>query len=372
MKTRALIVAGAVMCTALSAPVSALAQAVVDPLHRPAVATRKIDRAVLLGAAAAGARLVAVGERGLIGLSDDQGKSWRQARAVPTSVTLTAVKFVSGTIGWAAGHGGIVLKTSDAGETWVTMLDGVRAAQLMLRHAEAEQVRQSAGAHSLLRQAKASVQDGPDKPFFDIEASDGQHAVVVGATGFIFATADGGATWTPWGDRLDNPKGMNLYAIRRAGRNLVVAGEQGLVLYSDNDGASFARLTGPYAGSWFAVAFESDGGFVLAGLRGNAYRVGTHGKTWTRLDGLTPLSLTTAVSAGSNCTLLANQGGQLFSLRTSDIRAARLGSGSLPPVTAMVRQADGAWLGLTMAGITPIGKLGNACSSSSSPDSGKP
>jgi photosystem II stability/assembly factor-like uncharacterized protein len=43
----------------------------------------------------AGKRLVSVGERGLVLLSDDDGRSWRQARQVPVSVALTQVRFVS-------------------------------------------------------------------------------------------------------------------------------------------------------------------------------------------------------------------------------------------------------------------------------------
>ena len=41
-------------------------------------------RSTLLDVASAGQRLVAVGERGHVLLSDDQGKTWRQARTVPT------------------------------------------------------------------------------------------------------------------------------------------------------------------------------------------------------------------------------------------------------------------------------------------------
>jgi photosystem II stability/assembly factor-like uncharacterized protein len=71
---------------------------------------------LLLDIAAAGDRLVAVGERGHILYSDDHGDSWVQTR-VPTSVMLTRVFFVSGDLGWAVGHDGNILVSAErAGE----------------------------------------------------------------------------------------------------------------------------------------------------------------------------------------------------------------------------------------------------------------
>src|ERR1700730_2204806 len=71
-------------------------------LDLPAILSPRCQQGVLLGIAAAGNRLVAVGERGCIVYSDDNGKRWQQAR-VPVSATLTAVTFASPTQGWAVG-----------------------------------------------------------------------------------------------------------------------------------------------------------------------------------------------------------------------------------------------------------------------------
>ncbi|WP_143068033.1 YCF48-related protein [Duganella sp. CF517] len=371
---RAHLVVGAVLCTALAASPGALAQAqaLTDPMQREAVAARRLDKAVLLSAASAGARVVAVGERGIVALSDDQGKTWRQAKRVPTSVTLTIVKFVGEKSGWAAGHGGVVLHTGDGGESWVLKLDGLRAAQLMLQHAQAEQQRGAPNAAALLNEAQRLVQDGADKPFFDLEASDERHAVLVGAAGLVFSTADGGASWQPWGGRFDNPRALNLYAIRRIGANLLVAGEQGLVFHSADDGATFARLKSPYDGSWFTAARQGEDRFVVAGLRGNAYRLGADGNVWTRIGGVPPVSFMSAAAATADCTVLANQGGQLFSVTTRQDQARRVDAQPLPPVTTTLQLAGGAWLAFTMNGIFQLGQLKNACSPATSLDSGKP
>src|SRR5213593_949007 len=77
---------------------------VAEALDRPALPVAMAAKSMLLGAAQAGERLVAVGERGIVVLSEDAGRTWRQAR-VPVSVTLTAVRFVDAKQGFVVGHG---------------------------------------------------------------------------------------------------------------------------------------------------------------------------------------------------------------------------------------------------------------------------
>ncbi|MEX5503709.1 YCF48-related protein, partial [Pseudomonas putida] len=105
----------------------------VDVLAQPALRGPQALRAVLQDVARAGTRLVSVGERGVVLLSDDNGASWRQAKAVPVSVTLTAVQFVDARNGWTVGHAGVVLHSEDGGEHWTLQLDGKRAGALELQ-----------------------------------------------------------------------------------------------------------------------------------------------------------------------------------------------------------------------------------------------
>ncbi|CAN1600393.1 protein of unknown function [Pseudomonas mediterranea] len=181
-------------------------------LDQAAMQSAKAAHAVMLAVTRAGERLVAVGERGIVLLSDDSGKSWRQAR-VPVSVSLTAVQFVDDEQGWAVGHMGVVLHSTDGGETWVKQLDGVAAAQLALVAA------QQGGDAKPVEDAERLVADGPDKPFLDLYFSDRRNGYVVGAYGLILHTVDGGGTWKPWMQQVDNPDGLNLYGIRAAGEN---------------------------------------------------------------------------------------------------------------------------------------------------------
>lgn len=109
-------------------------------------------------AARAGDRMVAVGERGLIVVSDDRSATWRQVPS-PVSVALTTVRFADALHGVAVGHGGTVLTTGDGGLNWAVRLDGRRVAQLALDAAKVS------GDALRLKDAQRLVTDGPDKPF---------------------------------------------------------------------------------------------------------------------------------------------------------------------------------------------------------------
>src|SRR6185295_6805846 len=88
-----------------------------DPANKPAEHEPFAATSLLLDLARAGSRLVAVGERGHVMLSDDEGATWRQAKSVPTRDMLTAVFFADGEYGWAVGHDETILNTVDGGRS---------------------------------------------------------------------------------------------------------------------------------------------------------------------------------------------------------------------------------------------------------------
>lgn len=312
--------------------------------ERAAVTTAHPQHAVLLGVTRAGPSIVAVGERGLIAVSDDGAKNWTQS-AAPTSVTLVAVRFADAQRGYAVGHAGTVLATADGGRTWVRRLDGKRIAEIELSAARASR---QAGA---LKSAERLVADGPDKPLLDLHVFDAQRVLVVGAYGIALATTDGGASWTSWRARLDNPKESHLYAVRRRGERIVIAGEQGLLLQSLDGGASFQRLPSPYPGSWFTVELPSETGLLAAGLRGNVWRSDDLGANWTQLASPVPASITASAPRGDGSIMLASQAGLLLVAAPATGDRLRLVPGpALAPLTGVLPLADGAALALSVHG----------------------
>lgn len=286
-----------------------------DPLETAAerlggVATPQ-GRAIL-AVARAGARVVGVGLRGVVIVSDDGGKSWRQA-TVPVQSDLVAVSFPTPTTGWAVGHEGVILRTEDGGETWQKQLDGVSAPAALVAH---YQRRIEAGESRLapyLAQVKLNTQNGPSLPYLDVVFEDDRRGWAIGAFGTIVRTEDAGKTWIPWLEHVDNDRFLNLNAATRIGTEVFLAGEEGMVYALDRRTDRFvARPTG-YQGSFFGMVAA---GHVLVayGLRGTVYRSEDAGRSWQRV----PTDLTANLTGGAVGTdgqtiVLVSDGGRAIS-----------------------------------------------------------
>lgn len=318
-------------------------QAAPAVLERPALLSAKAERSVILDLARAGQRLVAVGERGIILLSDDNGESWRQVE-VPVSVNLTAVQFVDAQQGWAVGHLGVVLHSSDGGETWSKQLDGIQAANLVLQAAQA------GGDAAQIQQAEAMVADGPDKPFLDLYFQDARVGYLVGAYNLILRTEDGGQTWQSWMQHLDNPQALNLYAIRAWRGDLYIAGERGLLLRSSDGGEHFAALPSPYEGSFFGLLAAHDG-LLAFGLRGNAWWSNDGGESWQALETGVESALAAALELSDGRLLLAGQGGELLIAQPGSRSAQSVPLRLAPGLASVVQAADGSLASGGLSGI---------------------
>ena len=353
-------VVGRLMCLValpLALPLSlAHAAAVGDTLNTPAMQAPQAKSAVLLDLARAGTRLVAVGERGIVLLSDDNGVNWRQA-AVPVSVSLTAVQFVDANTGWAVGHGGVVLASRDGGEHWVVQLDGLRAARLELA-AATEQLPSASdqdAAAARVQTAERLAAEGADKPFLALQFVDARHGLIVGAYGLAFRTDDGGATWQSIMGQIDNPMGAHLSAIAQHGEHWFLAGEQGFLARSMDAGKSFTQLESPYAGSFFTLQMRDDGVLLVAGLKGNAFASSDLGASFQPVPVPMPVSFSDAIRTDDGQLLLVNQSGALF--RTNSQPGALLQPYGKPlgkPVASVIQAADGS---LTLAGFTGLTRV---------------
>lgn len=326
------------------------AQPVADVLERSALRLTHPARAALVDIGLAGPRIVAVGEHGVIVLSDDGGASWRQA-VVPVSVTLTAIHFPTPRLGWAVGHGAVVLHSADGGETWKSQFDGNKAAALVLQAARSTAGSSGAG-DKRLKAAEQLVSEGPDKPLLGVHFVDERHGVIVGAYGIAFETLDGGASWLPLMNRIENAGALHLYAVDSQGDSLCIAGEQGVVLRSLDRGRTFGRIESPYNGSYFSVACGGDGSIFLGGLNGNAYWSGDGIQGWQKVDSGSQVSIVSIRRTAEGRLLVADQAGRV--MRSDD------GGRSLSinpwrtqaPLSAFVMLADQRLVGVGLRGAT--------------------
>ena len=338
MKSPSCLAVAMLACACAS---SARADGFVDVLDAPARMSRLASRSLLHGIAAAGQRLVAVGEHGNVVVSKDAGATWTQSR-VPVSSDLTAVYFVDATRGWAVGHDGVVLHTEDAGDSWRLQLDGCKAADLLVAAMARRVAREPASeqANKLLAEARRYREEGADKPFLDVWFADANDGYVVGAYNLIFRTRDGGATWEPWFDRTDNPKRFNLYAIRPAAGALYVAGEGGLVLKLDAGAAHFKALDVPYTGSFFGLVATGDA-LLVYGLRGTALRTDDGGTTWSKADTRLDSAIVTGTRMADGTLLLADAAGRIVASDDDARTFARVAVKQSMPLTALVATGRG-------------------------------
>ncbi|MEO8298830.1 MAG: YCF48-related protein, partial [Burkholderiales bacterium] len=259
-----------------------------EPILQPAVRSPHAARAGLLAGARAGQRIVAVGERGVVMLSDD-GRAFRQARQVPVDVTLNSVSFVDDKQGWAVGHWGVVLATRDGGETW-----------------------------QLQRQ---SVKE--DRPLFSVHFFDASHGVAVGLWSLVLVTQDGGANWkvvTPPPPEGAKKADLNLLGLfADAGGRLYAAAEKGMVLWSDDRGQNWSYADTGYKGSLWAGVALPGGSLLAGGLRGSLYRSADRGRTWSRVEQASKASITAMLPCGDGA-LVAGLDGLL--LRSGSASAA--------------------------------------------------
>ncbi|MDO9249962.1 MAG: YCF48-related protein [Hydrogenophaga sp.] len=331
-------------------PLGAVAAPAPAVLSRPALMSPKALGAAMLAVTRAGARLVAVGERGTVLLSDDHGQQWRQA-AVPVQVTLTCVAFADERHGWAAGHLGTILHSDDGGQTWRKQLDGIAAAASVAEAARAS------GDTAALADAQALVDEGPDKPFFDLSFIDAQRGFAAGAYGLLFATADGGRTWLPRSARPANPQGLHLYGLRATAGQLVVAGEQGLLMRSTDGGASFEALPSPYKGSFLGLLQTPGGHLIAHGLRGSVYRAGPDAARWERLESQTGATLGASAVLPNGGFVLVSQIGEVLIAPPDAAALRRLPVREAVPIAGAALAADGALVLASLRGMRRLASL---------------
>jgi photosystem II stability/assembly factor-like uncharacterized protein len=272
----------------VSAPLQAETQGAVSSGH--AIESAKAQYGLMVDVVKAGQRLVAVGERGHILYSDDQGASWSQAK-VPSQNLLTSVFFADDKHGWAVGHDAVILASSDGGATWVE------------QHRDIER------------------EEGA--PFLDVWFKDATTGYVVGAYNALLETLDGGQTWNDVSDRLDNEDGYHLNAlapIKDAG--LFAVGEMGVMFRSADWGQSWEKVSGPYQGSLFGVqGTQSASTLLVFGLRGNMFRSTDFGNSWKPVKievsrGTFQIGLSGASLAADGSIIVVGHGGAV--LRSTD------------------------------------------------------
>lgn len=298
-----------------------------------AMQMKKAATSMLLDIAAAGDRLVAVGERGHILYSNDQGESWTQAQ-VPTSVMLTRVFFVSPELGWAVGHDGHILVSQNGGVNWELQRDGIKAqAQIneeragrakvyledlynQVKSAPEEEKEELEEALEEAAFALDSAREALDEPVYapplmDIWFANAEQGWASGAYGALLHTHNGGRQWSDYSYKVGNPDELHLNGVTGAADGeLYLASEWGTVFRSSSNGEAWEPLETGYEGSFFGVVVNPVTGSVFAyGLLGTVYRSTDQGETWEEVPAMARASLFGGIAMDDGTLIFVGQGG---------------------------------------------------------------
>lgn len=275
------------------------------------------QRLLLIDAARFGNRIVAVGDRGYVIYSDDQGETWSRAKA-PQGPLLTAVTYVDAKSGWAVGHDAIVLATADGGSTWAQQFS-----------APAER-----------------------RPLLDVMFLDAIRGIAVGAYGAYYETVDGGKSWNPR-KIVDEDRHLN-GLVRTADGKLVILGESGTILVSGDEGKTWSAVPSPYKGSLFGGVAANDGAIVAYGLRGRIFRSTDAGRTWKQVDNPSTATLMGSTTLPDGAIVLVGAGGTVLLSRDQGQSFVKADSGGTRALAGATLGTANTLLLLGEGGVRPI------------------
>ena len=336
------------------------ARAQINPAVMPAsgpLSRQTMSRLLLTDATRFGNRVVAVGDRGYIVFSDNNGESWQRGKTPANTPLLTAVYFLDAQTGWAVGHDSTILTSTDQGASW----------------------------------SKAFSAADEQKPLMDITFVDTNTGFAVGAYGAFYATSDGGKTWTSRklfeGTKAAPPKAVpkatktgkyesvgsgktndgdvggkggdedkHINAIIKLGENrLFVAGEAGMLAKSDDGGKTWVKITSPYKGSYFGAIQAQNGAVLIYGLRGRIYRSSDAAlANWKQIENKTVASLMGSTRLPDGALVLAGLSGTVLISRDNGESFSLLPSGSTKALSAPLLGAPNALLLIGEAGVRDV------------------
>lgn len=323
----------------------------------------------------AGSRSFAVGDYGLVLWRDNPVDTWQQA-AVETSVMLTAVDFADAENGWAVGHHGVIIHTTDGGKTWQRQLTGFdlikleqdfytnQITELEAELAAAEEAEADAmtlddltfaldDAIFLLENAERAEAEGPTKPLLDVFAIDAETILVSGAYGTMLRSVDGGTTWEVISNRVENPDGYHLNVMVADEDYLYLAGEAGLLYRTGDAGDTWETLNSPYNGSFFGSHIDNENNYWVYGLRGNVFRSADQGESFEEVESGTAVNLSGGALDADGSTILVGQSG-VISRIPADGDAQVTGHSSGDVLTDIQINLDGSYTLVGQGGVLQL------------------
>ena len=217
---------------------------------------------------------VAVGDFGFYHLTTDGGETWNSYSGVNAN-SLTCLRFVNSSTGFAAGYWGTITKTTNSGITW-----------------------------------SALNSNSPSISFFDIDFLDENTGFVCGSNGTILKTTNAGVNWSPINTGTTTwLRGIDFYDNNHA----LAVGDNSLILKTSNGGITWDSISGSafspiyskvkYVTPQYAIIVGNEGKILISSDAGNTWAE-QNSSTNNNLYGVTIVDTATYFVVGERGTIL--------------------------------------------------------------------
>jgi len=251
----------------------------------------------------------AVGDNNTVLATTDGGSSW-SAQTPTVSEHWHGVYFTDLNHGWIVGTYGNIQRTTDGGQTWTYQYSAGTTVDLLdITFGDADNGwivgRPNSTESTILYTADGGASwlpqhiplsggySGVDRPLYAVSAVDGNRAWVAGSNlaqevsedfyrqervWSIFATEDGGATWTHQaGDRFPFLRGVEFVDLNHG----FAVGGDGTMLETTDGGATWQHRLLRDTGWWDDVDFANANIGWIIGRYGTVWKTMDGGATWT-------------------------------------------------------------------------------------------
>ena len=252
---------------------------------------------------------IAIGNTGTILKTDDGGADWE---IIPSGITksLNAISFATDDIGVIVGERGNMLRTSDGGLSWYSLPIITQQHLYDVSFLNA-QTGFAVGAYGIILRTDDGgenwiVSSSPptsDINFYSICFSDINNATIVGGGinggEVIYHTSNGGNSWElQMGGTLyqDVFTDVSFYD----NENGVVIGTSGLVYRTTNGGTNWISVSSGITVTLTKVAIKEDGIGITVGVSGEILRTTDYGITWVNLSDRITSNFLTSINFTDN------------------------------------------------------------------------
>ena len=154
----------------------------------------------------------------------------------------------------------------------------------------------------------------------------------------------------PWARRL----GPRLLIATLVVHALYIAGEQGLLLRSTDDGEIFTHVESPSKGTYFGLLNGKNGELLVYGLRGRAFLSVDGAASWTEVTTQTNASISAGARYHDGTIVLASQAGELLVSRNDGRTFEKAPQGGGSAITGLVESPAGGVVASTLRGIHKV------------------